>query len=124
MSNLNSGRKMPLFVVFIILYVSNDTLLFGTNKNQIFFYLQMAILASLLVVMLFMEHYVSRNQIIILLILTGFSLVSMIINLDINIKYFYEIFVFVLSLLIVSSIDVDSFLMAYQKFFMYWLLLL
>ena len=115
MSNLNSGRKMPLFVVFIILYVSNDTLLFGTNKNQIFFYLQMAILASLLVVMLFMEHYVSRNQIIILLILTGFSLVSMIINLDINIKYFYEIFVFVLSLLIVSSIDVDSFLIAYQK---------
>lgn len=109
------SKKISFFIIFIIIYVSNDTLLFGTNKNPFFFYLQFVFLISAMVPLIFVRHSIQKNQIVLVIAFVFLNIGTMLVNFEIDIKYLYEIFVYVLSFLLVVSLDFDVFVYQYKK---------
>ena len=109
------SKKISFFIIFIIIYVSNDTLLFGTNKNPFFFYLQFVFLISAMVPLIFVRHSIQKNQIVLVIAFVFLNIGTMLVNFEIDIKYLYDIFVYVLSFLLVVSLDFDVFVYQYKK---------
>ncbi len=89
------------WVVFLLIYFSQDTLLFGTNANHTMFLLKNIVLVLLC---LYLSNKSTQNQCvyknsskIVLIGLITMSLLSAIFNVDVTLKYFYEILLFVIA---------------------------
>lgn len=118
------NRKITA-LVFFLLYFSNDTLLFGTNANRVFFGLHIAVLIFVFL-WLFLDRSfqtgnsrgsisIPHNMGIALMALCVMTILTMIINMDMSIKYGYQIFMFLFSLLVVIRIDIKSFIEGYNR---------
>jgi len=116
--NSNNVLDMQTYIiVFIMIYFSDDTLLFGTNKNQTFFMIKNIVLLVLFSFLL-VSSFVSKTHISkAYLIITVFScfgiILSGIVNGDLGIKYMFELLMIGLSFFIVLKIPLHDFLKAY-----------
>ncbi len=124
MNNITKSEKKVTFFLFLLLYVSNDTLLFGTNNNRTFFIIHIAILICSFVWLIFDNNFsntkrttiitLPKNVAIIMFLLIGLTLLTMIINTDITIKYIYQIFIILFSGCFVTKVTHDDFIASYN----------
>ena len=87
-------REIDISVIltFILVYVSNDTLLFGTNERRIFFYMHIGILLMTAIYILFCIKRINKNAIIFTLYLSATIIITQTINQDTEIvKYIYHL---------------------------------
>lgn len=112
----NEGAKVQLNVlisVFLMLYLSRDTVLFGTNSNNtvnLIGYAGTLLLALYWIV----KGKVSRNCIVVSLVLIFLGMLTM-LTTGIDIKYVYTFLLIILAAFFCSSVKFDSFVKAYQK---------
>lgn len=112
---LKKNSKELLFV-FVVLYFSDDTLLFGTNANRTLFWIHITVLGFLGLYLLLLEKRIERNNAILIGFFSFFSLLTLLINLDLSIKYVYEVILFFISALFVQHIGIKKFI----KCFCFW----
>ena len=81
-------------LTFIIVFVSNDTLLFGTNGNRLFFWGHIGILFIAFLYMLTQIRSLSGGVVVFVCGMALLMLATMLVNADDDIvKYFYNIFI-------------------------------
>ena len=103
---INAGMILTLIIIF----VSNDTLLFGTNTNRSVFWLHIGILLASAIYMLFHVQYIKKNAIVYAL----FMIVAMVLTEGINLdqqymKYAYNVIVIVICVLFSSYVRKEIF---------------
>ena len=59
-----TGIDISFILTFLIIYVSNDTLLFGTNTNRTFFYVHIGVLLAATLYILFCVKRMNKDAII------------------------------------------------------------
>lgn len=86
---------ISFILTFIIIFVSNDTLLFGTNENRIFFWVHVGILLATFVYILFHIHSINKKVVFFSVGIVFFMMMTLVINADTTeiIKYIYNAFV-------------------------------
>ena len=99
-----------LILTFIIIFVSNDTLLFGTNENRVFFWLHVGILLATFVYIFLHIRSLNKQATFFCTILVVLMMMTLVINVDIEvIKYIYNIFVILLCALFSRYISRQKF---------------
>lgn len=110
-----SKKEEYLFkaVLFLLVFVSNDTLLFGTNENGLFAIIQYLIIAFLgcfcLLYVLINKIKIQRYLLGVCCLLLLVSVLSCTFNRDFGIKYIYEIVIVFIAILYVSIVGVSRF---------------
>ena len=99
---------------FVLIFVSNDTLIFGTNANRMFFYIHIIIMLAVLLFLLFYRRVIITSLTVFYITATFIvtTLITMCINLDFGantIKYLYALFEIVLAFFIVSLVSRENF---------------
>lgn len=98
------------WIVFSVIFVSNDTLLFGTNAKRSFFYLHIVILLFLFIYLCINSKWITQKKVSVALILSFIMFTAMIFNQDNEyIKYIYNIFMLFFSIVMVSSLKENTF---------------
>lgn len=118
----NSGYELSaVLVLFIVFFISDDTLTFGTNINQVFIlgkYLIYTIASIVLFVSLNFGKkialYSEREIAIIILLFASFAL-TVFYNVDFRTGYFLQLVTLILSILIAKFLDFSKFIQYYQK---------
>ncbi len=119
-NSIKRKRKID-FLVFLLLYVSNDTLLFGTNESKIFSLIQYSILICLFLWVLVdpilrkSSRIMTQSMSMVVFLLCCLIIMTMLLNTDTSIKYFYQIFVILFSGLIVLRIGQREFINSFNK---------
>lgn len=111
-------RKLDIntIIIFLVLYVSNDTLLFGTNGNRLFFYAHIGILLLLFIYLFFNVKTLPRQTTALAIVLLVFIEITQLVNLDGEmIKYIYNCFIILFSMIFVMKINRDEFIIKYNK---------
>ena len=107
------NSKLSFILLLVLLYISNDTILFGTNQNNqyiYFHYLMLSLMATgELLYILLKQIKLSRQRLIVVLSFICLSLISGLINQDFNIKYIYEMFLICFACMYVSIVPFDRF---------------
>lgn len=106
-------------IVFILIFFSSQSFFFGTNISSGFRLIKDIIYLCLL---LYLVFYSFKNKkkyngkiFLIIILLSFLQLLTMIINLDDNINYFRNIFLFVLSYIIISLFSFEKFSHSFVK---------
>ena len=101
------------FLIFCIIFVSHDSLLFGTNKNQTFIFFKYFYAASLTAVMLFADFFRSKNfqkksfdYCFLMLIISS---INMIATQDFSLGNIYRMMMFPYAMCIVRRISLENF---------------
>ncbi|AWG25366.1 O-antigen ligase family protein [Flavobacterium kingsejongi] len=121
----NNKSKKALFLVLTIIFLTDDTLLFGTNKNDLFVYGKyfIYIIILLLTVLFSAKNIVSKsnfNGIITILVLILILFLSTIINNDFKTGTLVYAITFFTGIAIVQNISFPVFTKLYSKI-MYFL---
>lgn len=99
--------------VFLLIYCSQDTLLFGTNANRVFFWMKnLFLLLACFCIMSKPTRNLSVNiktMRLVLFSLVVMTLLTSLVNFDITFKYVYEILLFVLAYNVIRIIDFETF---------------
>ena len=119
MTDLRKTNKtksaLELLSVFILIYFSNDTLLFGTNKNELFLYIYILALAVMAGYWFLKKPTFETKGLYLLLVLAFLNIVTMLVSGDGLLKYVYQIFIMFLALIIVNNIRLQDFAKHYNK---------
>lgn len=111
-----NNSKGSLFILFTLLYVSNDTLLFGTNSNRLFFGIHIGILLIVFGYMLSKVKTINKNLALVTIVLVAFNWATQIINFDNGIiKYIYQSFLMLTVFLLVHKMKIQEFIHIYKK---------
>lgn len=103
-------------IIFILIFTSRETIQFGTTQNETM--LIIGYIAPLFVLVLLLirkGHFRNYNKssFDLLIILSTCSLLTMFLNFDINVKYGYEILLFLLSYHIANQLEFNKFAKIY-----------
>lgn len=83
-----------ILIVFMFIYISDDTVLFGTNANGMFITIKYIYIILITLLMLFVQFIndpvIERRTGGFLLILMVILMVSMLLNDDVRLGYFYK----------------------------------
>lgn len=116
---LDRFKDRDFLLVFLLIYCSQDTLLFGTNANKMFFAIKNIFLV---LVLLFLVGKTTKNKEInikcsslILFSLTTMSLLTALLNFDITFKYGYEILLFFVAYNLTRYMD----FMKFREYYVY-----
>lgn len=103
-------------VLLIMMLVSDDTITFGITESSFLFVLKCLVYLMLLFCMLLFTKttLIIKNAWPLLLIIVSITLASL-ANSDVTGGYLYQIFIVLLSFLIVNSIEINIFLSIYSK---------
>lgn len=100
-------------LIFILIYVSNETLLFGTNENKfiltIHYIILLFVFLCLLTICGIHRLNLSSSGIYVNLLFIIFIILSGTVNIDINEKYIYEILIILIAWLFTEIIPSDIF---------------
>ena len=119
-SKANWGINVSCILTFIVIFVSNDTLLFGTNRDRTFFWLHVGILIACFSYILFHTPNVCKNAVFFLLFLMSAMAMTQIVNLDEEIiKYVYNAFALLLCMLFCRCVNKRDFCRAYTSIIYY-----
>lgn len=123
-SDDNAVSYKQLFLVFIVFYISDDTVLFGTNINSLFIIAKYILYAFLMLgfsTIAYIRYKEKRfktdsyrSNILIFLIFISY-LLTIGINLDLRPGYFVEMMVFMLAACIVNYINFRDFFNCFNK---------
>lgn len=120
MSKKNTIRGMfdrfkdgSFWLVFLLIYCSQDALLFGTNANKIFFLIKNIFLVLVLCLLVRKSNKnisVNKNSSKLALFgLVVMSLLTSVLNFDITLKYFYEILLFFIAYNVTRILSFEKF---------------
>ena len=116
---LERFKNRNFLLVFLLIYCSQDALLFGTNANKIFFIVKNIILVF---VFFFLVRKTTKNieidigkSNIVLYGLISMSLLTSLLNFDITFKYLYEILLILIAYNITRNLSFDKF----KEYFVY-----
>lgn len=109
--------EINTLILSILIFVSNDTILFGTNSNKFFFKIHVVILTILLIFLFYKNNLrIKKSLLKVLVLLIFFSCLTMISNFDTQlIKYIYNIFLMSLCTFVVMKIPVNQFIDKYKN---------
>lgn len=116
MKTLISNKKFfnifGIIIMFIMVYFSHDTLLVGTNSNSSFSYIRMtvllAVLCCLIVIIFVKKINISKSDFLTIIVLLMLNLITMIINQDFSIKYFFEMFLIVICYVQIITFGIEK----------------
>jgi len=119
-SEISKPNNIYIFtLVFTVIVISSDTLLFGTNKEQLFIWIkyaiQMTMLALLIFNVMFKRLKLGFNTLIITISMLLIIFVSGSINSDISFGYFYKGLLIILSFFLVSYLPLHNFIEYYDR---------
>lgn len=100
-------------LVFLLLFVTDDTILFGTNSNSIFVTIKYGTIIFLFFYFLYIalsKHLLTRSRLFIAIGMSVIVLLSGFVNSDIRSGYLYKIVLIVLGLAVSCTISRDVFL--------------
>lgn len=113
------GILKYIISIFVLIYVSPETLLFGTNNNEQIKNVGYVIifLLSLYWILYSCKNNIKKgkNQTYTLVVLITLSIVSMSLSVDFSIKYFYECMVLILASFFCVNVSFDIFCKYYSK---------
>ena len=119
MTDLRKTNKtksaLELLSVFILIYFSNDTLLFGTNKNESFLYIYLLVLAVMVGYWFLKKPTFETKGLYLLLVLAFLNIVTMLVSGDGLLKYVYQIFILFSALIIANNLQIEDFIEKYNK---------
>lgn len=99
-----------IILAIIVTFVSNDTLLFGTNANRTFFWLHIGILLASAIYMLFHVQYIGKNALVYALFMIAAMMLTQGVNLDSQyMKYAYNAIIVVICVLFSSYVRKEIF---------------
>ena len=119
-NDLTADKKRRIIesgVVFTLLFFSNDTILFGTNANGSFFWIQFIALILLLFFLLIKNKTVTLRNLVVFFVFSILILVTLAFNSDFSIKYPYEIMMILISIMVVQFLPFETF----KKMFCFWI---
>ncbi len=91
-------KDSSFWIVFLLIYCSQDTLLFGTNANRVCFLIKNIFMVAFFIYIVrrptLNPEYSSKNVRVTLVGLVAMSMLSATFNADLTLKYFYEILLF------------------------------
>ncbi len=118
-------RLKATVLAFFLLYFSNETLLFGTNEDRVFFVLHIAVLVCVFFALLLEEIFlfgrrrvrisIPYNMGHLWIALSAMTVLTMVANMDMSIKYGYQIFMLAFSALVVVRTRLADFLEGYNR---------
>lgn len=116
----NKSNYLKTVILFIVLYVSNDTILFGTNINREYFFTKIDIIFTLIICLVvyfvFKKIKFRLNSIILLFVLLFCIVATGIVNGDLsNFNYQYRIFIIISSFILVHYISMEEFVVAFRR---------
>ena len=115
--NKKSSYLLPL-LLFIIIFISNDTLTFGTNEDNkyiIFKYIVYFLLTFFLLIKSNIKIITLKSTLYLYLIIISIFLTSL-IHLDFRGGYVYQIWIVFLSFLIAKSLNIEEFSVMFNRF--------
>ena len=108
--------NFKFIIVALLIFVSEDTLLFGTNSNKKYIFLKYLTLISLFgIIIINKKLKIHKEKIFIYIALIICLISSLVFNNDITGGYFYRIFVLGLSILISEYINMEEFWMYFVR---------
>lgn len=117
-------EKWQYIVVFIMLFVSDDTVLFGTNKESVFsmmpYVFCLLLLGILYIYILVKKIKIDRGSLFVVLLFSFLLVLTSVINKDNTLGYYYKIMIFGVSLLVISVISSETFFTCFANI-MQWL---
>jgi hypothetical protein len=118
--NERNRKRLSIYILLgIIIIVSGDTLLFGTNSNSMFinakYLIHVTLFAGLSMLTLLKNIKINRDALFVYFILILIILLSGFINNELSFGYYYKILIITLSLLITTIIPLSTFIVYYDK---------
>jgi len=107
-----------IFFVFVTIFISDDTLTFGTNANKLFIYIKYLIYLILIILMLIkfgMKTIVPQSTLYLFAIIITISSTAL-VNFDFRGGYGYQIMIIVLAYLITQSLNIKQFIEIFKKY--------
>ena len=119
-SEISKSNNIFMFtLVFTVIVISSDTLLFGTNKDQFFIWIkytiQMMMLALLIFNIMFKRLRLDFNTLIITISMLLIIFISGSIDSKISFGYFYKSLLIILSFFVVSYLPLNTFIIYYDR---------
>jgi hypothetical protein len=110
------SKKLVFFIVFVVIFISEDSLLFGTNRNIAFLVFRYLLYFGILMYLAIKFGFRIDKKLLIPLSLILISfLATMIINMDFRTGYFIEFMVVLLASLISNRIKFKDFAFYFNK---------
>ena len=111
---IKTNKELGFLFTFIIIFVSNDTLMFGTNSNRLFFWIHIGIQVAFFFFMLTRIRSISRHTVLFTVTLLFFMMATLLVNRDGEIiKYAYSMLILMMSAVFISYISKDRFCNAF-----------
>lgn len=114
----NRSSYMLSFLLFIIIFISNDTFTFGTNEDSkyiIFKYVVYFLLTFFLLIKSNIKIITLKSTLYLYLIIISIFLTSL-IHLDFRGGYVYQFWIVLLAFLIAKSLSIEEFSVMFNKF--------
>lgn len=112
-------NKFYYILIFLFIYISDDTLLFGTNSNTTFItfkYAFIIVCALLLGIRILLENQsINRNLFFMISGLVFLIVISMVVNSDIRMGYFYKLCLLLYAFGITQLISFELFAEIFNK---------
>lgn len=106
-------KDSSFWIVFLLIYCSQDALVFGTNANRMFFLIKNIFLVTFFIYIVRKPTqnpgYSSKNASMTLIGLVVMSMLSAMFNVDLTLKYFYEILLFFIAYNVTRVISFSKF---------------
>lgn len=104
--------------IIVLLYMSIDTIIFGTNSNLNYLKIQYVFIFFITFfsfVAIFKNKKINRKLFLVFISFALLSMISMIFNYTISFKYFYEIALLFIAMTFVNYVSFEKFKNAYVK---------
>ena len=114
----NRSSYMLWFLLFIIIFISNDTLTFGTNEDSkyiIFKYVVYFLLTFFLLIKPNIKILTLKSSLYLYLIIISIFLTSL-LHLDFRGGYVYQIWIILLAFLIAKSLSIEEFSVIFNRY--------
>lgn len=120
--NKNEKSLILCAFIFIILLVSDDSLLFGSNSSSLFqmfkFIIYIFIFISMIIYMSRKKIKIDKNKMMYVLILAALIICTSIVNLDFKFGYIYRICILLFSMLVSNLMSLKKLLWHFNKVIM------
>jgi hypothetical protein len=110
------SRNLVFFIIFVVIFISDDSLLFGTNENSLFIAFRYILYLGILLYLNIKYGFKIDRRLLMPLILIFLSfLITMVINTDYRTGYYLEFLVVFLAAIISNRISFKDFTYYFSK---------
>lgn len=111
------------FLIFVVIYINDDTFMFGTNENNAYIIIRFVIYCGLISILLLRnQKSYNKTTLIILSILILLVSLTAFINFDFTGGYIFQVIILILSFLLVKEIKFSTFSYLFLKFIYFFCL--